>query len=180
MGRGFTVIEIMVALVVITIGIVALYSMQVVAIDGNVASQEMTQATQLAERWAERLRREAILWTGRPQGLLEPGLDDDDWRDAVKALTSQEEMVNKDFISPSIDATALDPRYCVKYRVATVPPAATDARVLRIDVRVAWPRRETEFGQFINCPLDMLDPANLRHTWQVSVNTLLYRHGGGA
>ena len=170
MRRGFTVLEIMIAMLVISMGIVALYSMQVVAIEGNVTAQEITQATQLAERWAERMRRESITWTARPPALLEPSDDNGDWRDATS------EMVNKDFISRTDDPQVIDPRYCIKYRVSTVPRGEADPRVLRVDVRVVWPRRDSGIADFLTCPPTMLQPNYLRHTWQVSLPTLLYRH----
>jgi len=166
-------LEIMVALVVVSIGLVALYSLQVLAIDGNITAQEITQATAVGERWTETLRRDAITWTDSttmPPALRRHGV----WQDATS------EMVNKDFVSRHDDEDVLDPRFCVKYRVDTVPPATPDPRMLRVDVRVVWPRRERALKDYLSCPPTMMEPSHLKNTWQVTIPTLLYRHRGDA
>jgi prepilin-type N-terminal cleavage/methylation domain-containing protein len=173
--RGFTVLEIMISLVVMSIGIVALYSLQVVAIDGNTTAQEFTQARTLAQRFAETLRRDAISWTtvaNLPASLRRQGV----WLDADPANPDPGKMVNKDFLTQSAGVEVLDPRYCVKYRVDTVPPGVASPRIVRIDLRVVWPRRERSRTAFQNCPDNMLAADQIRTTWTWPLTTLLYRH----
>jgi len=52
---GFTLIEVMVALVVLTVGILSLQRMQVSAIQGNATAQRLTSGTSWAADRAERL-----------------------------------------------------------------------------------------------------------------------------
>ena len=53
---GFTLIEVMIALVILSIGILALVKLQISAIQGNTLSQNMTTAVSLAEQRVEQLK----------------------------------------------------------------------------------------------------------------------------
>lgn len=55
--KGFTLIELMIAMVVLGIGILALIQMQVAAMSGNSSANQMTIATTLAQDQIERLKR---------------------------------------------------------------------------------------------------------------------------
>ncbi len=173
--------EIMIALVVISIGLVGLYSLQVLAIDGNITAQEMTQATSLGTRWTETLRREAITWTDGDAELPVLLRTHGAWLNP-DGKSGDGEMVSKDFLSedgaPSSDG--LDLRYCLKYRVDTVPSGQPDPNPskLRVVVRVLWPRRDRALGRFLACPDSMMDGDQLKDTWQITIPTLVYRHAG--
>ena len=54
--KGFTLIELMIAMVVLGIGILALIQMQVAAMSGNSSANQMTVATTLAQDQIERLK----------------------------------------------------------------------------------------------------------------------------
>lgn len=60
--NGFTLIEVMIAIVVSGIGIIALYAMQTAATRGNSAAFSQTRVTVLANNQIERLIRQP--WTG--------------------------------------------------------------------------------------------------------------------
>jgi prepilin-type N-terminal cleavage/methylation domain-containing protein len=53
---GFTLIEVMIALTILAVGLLALATMQIVSIRGNAFSTEMTYATMLAQSRLEQLR----------------------------------------------------------------------------------------------------------------------------
>jgi len=53
--RGFSVLEVMVAIVVFSFGILGLAKMQISAMHGNAVSKRMTTATQLASRQIEEI-----------------------------------------------------------------------------------------------------------------------------
>jgi type IV pilus assembly protein PilV len=55
--RGFTLLEVMIALVVLSIGLLGLASLQIMAIKGNSFGQQMTVASTLAQNQLEQLRR---------------------------------------------------------------------------------------------------------------------------
>jgi len=53
---GFTLIEVMIALVILAVGLLALATMQIVSIRANAFSSEMTYATMLAQSKLEQIR----------------------------------------------------------------------------------------------------------------------------
>lgn len=53
--KGFTLIEALVAIVILTIGILSLYTMQVSSINGNATANHLTVATSVANNCYERL-----------------------------------------------------------------------------------------------------------------------------
>ena len=53
---GFTLIEVLVAIAIFAIGILALTSLQAVYIGGNSSARMQTEATSLAAQWLERLK----------------------------------------------------------------------------------------------------------------------------
>lgn len=64
---GFTLVELMVAMVVLAIGIMATIAMQYTALAGYTASREMTGATEVARTVEQRIKIEALGWrVGEP------------------------------------------------------------------------------------------------------------------
>jgi prepilin-type N-terminal cleavage/methylation domain-containing protein len=54
--RGFTLIEVMIAVVILSVGLLALMAMQIVSIKANAFSSEMTYSTMLAQQQLETLK----------------------------------------------------------------------------------------------------------------------------
>jgi type IV pilus assembly protein PilV len=78
--KGFTLIEVMIALVILAVGLLALMTMQIVSIKANAFSSEITYSTMLAQRQLETLRNlsfsDADLSAGdhvSPQSFIEKG-----------------------------------------------------------------------------------------------------------
>ena len=55
-SRGFTLIEVLIALAIFSIGILAVASMQIRSINLNASAQIQSEATTLAVEWLERLK----------------------------------------------------------------------------------------------------------------------------
>jgi type IV pilus assembly protein PilV len=77
--RGFTIIEVMIAISIFAIGILAVWSMQLAAISNNASSKLRTEATVLATKWVE--NRLAIDYATLADGrnFLPTDPDDPDW-----------------------------------------------------------------------------------------------------
>ena len=60
--RGYTLIEVMMAIAVMTVGAVGVMGLQSVTTKGNSFARQMTVATEITESWLERLQRDALLW----------------------------------------------------------------------------------------------------------------------
>ena len=58
--EGFTLLEVMIALVILSVGLLGLAALQLVAIKSNAFSSEMTYATMLAQQHAEILKSRAF------------------------------------------------------------------------------------------------------------------------
>jgi type IV pilus assembly protein PilV len=55
--KGFTLLEVMIALVILAVGLLGLASLQIMAIKGNSYGQQLTVASTLAQNQLEQLRR---------------------------------------------------------------------------------------------------------------------------
>lgn len=58
-NEGFTLLEVMIALVILSVGLLGLAALQLVAVKSNAFSSEMTYATMLAQQHAEILKSRA-------------------------------------------------------------------------------------------------------------------------
>ena len=69
-ARGFSLVELLMVVVVTTLGFVALLNMQMATLRGLAHAKHLAQATNLAENFIEQLRLEFMSWTDIPgQGL---------------------------------------------------------------------------------------------------------------
>lgn len=69
-GQGFSLVELLMVVVVTTLGFVALLNMQMATLRGLAHAKHLAEATNLAENFIEQLRLEFMSWTDLPgQGL---------------------------------------------------------------------------------------------------------------
>ena len=69
-ARGFSLVELLMVVVVTTLGFVALLNMQMATLRGLAHAKHLAEATNLAENFIEQLRLEFMSWTDIPgQGL---------------------------------------------------------------------------------------------------------------
>ena len=60
--RGFTVLEVLIGVLLMTVGLLAVFAMQITAIETNRASYDLRAATELAETTLERIQRDSLMW----------------------------------------------------------------------------------------------------------------------
>ncbi len=149
--QGFTLIEVMMALAVMTVGAVGLLSLQSATTRGNAEARAMTVANQVNQLWLERLRRDALRWTSPDPTALRsaagprflrnaplPGGGWSGWFAPVDPAPEPGAPVSAGFDYRGIDT--LDPNemaYCTHVNLRWVDPGQT----LRADVRTFWHRR---------------------------------------
>ncbi len=144
--RGFTLIEVMVALLIFGIGLLGIMALHVVARKGNNDAQNVSAATVISEHWMERLRTESTMWqTGATDlaasetpmlapmapGIMTPGATTG-W-----IAPPDNPLLNKTLEErTTISGGSAIPigEYCTQYRVTTLIPG----EVLRAEVRVTW------------------------------------------
>jgi type IV pilus assembly protein PilV len=147
-SAGYTMIEVMMAVGVLTAGAVGIMAMTQASTRGNYEARQMTTAAQLAQRWVERLRRDAVHWrrgatTADPTLLAEtqylqnvpgPGTAPS-WFVPMPAGTSTE-TAHFDHYGRDLIAGAT-PQYCTNIRLGWLYVG----RAIRADVRVWYLRR---------------------------------------
>jgi type II secretion system protein I len=155
--QGFTLIEVMVALGVMTISAMALMSMQGQATRANGHARDMTTAAQIAQTVIERLKLDALAWTTITPS--DPGdVTATEWLKDVAIATPGDFMTLAPKSFPRAGNTVQLSNAFDQYGVdVTVAGAATDVlasvkfcasmrlgwvydtqRALRTDVRVWW------------------------------------------
>lgn len=179
--RGYTLVEVMVALTILLLGFIGLLNLQVKTINGASDSLALTQAITLAEHQLGALQVEALNWTtpGQTDTTLMPRLalngflvapapggttqwlrmwnsTDKDAR--VGVLGNQD--IDDTVAGINLDAGAraelrpdVNRRFCVHYRLTWVQPD----EAIRAEVRVAWSRDAQDFSKHMACPPEMVE-----------------------
>jgi prepilin-type N-terminal cleavage/methylation domain-containing protein len=62
-ARGYTAVEVLMGMTLLSIGAAAVISMQRGAVQANLEARKLDMANAIAREWVERLRRDATLWT---------------------------------------------------------------------------------------------------------------------
>jgi len=150
-ARGYTVIEVMIALTLLAIGTSGIIAMQKVTSVTNRESRNLVIANQIARTWMERLRTDAVQWNSPSPANSTSDLDTDTvW---LKKVTGNWERPVDDIRgSPTADAFGNDVRdaqadtgsFCTNVRLNwLVGPAGAGVAppfLLRAEVRVYWLR----------------------------------------
>jgi len=142
-GRsGFTLVEVMIAIGVMTVGSLGILSMHQAVSNANRTAQEMNTALAITERWMERIERDSLSWT--EQGInaasltgtdylsaLAGGVDPTDW--FRPTVTAADESYAFDYFGRDTeDAGAI--KYCTNLRLSWVRQGSS----MRVDVRTYW------------------------------------------
>lgn len=179
--RGYTVVEVMMALAVLTLGAAGVIAMQKATIVANVNARNLATANAIAQSWMERMRVDAQAWN--EQGGS-PDIANTQWLNlAVNApptngsgwFTPNVVNVNTTFPAGSPvadvmgadlyagDTTALVPAFCTQVRLTRFANSQSSQiaqfyRAIRVEVRVVWARG----GVQLDCP-------TLPVTWETDV-----------
>ncbi|MEM6956282.1 MAG: prepilin-type N-terminal cleavage/methylation domain-containing protein [Myxococcota bacterium] len=147
---AFTLIEVMMAIAILTVGSVGILAMQQASTRGNMNARQMTTATSVTRNWIERIRRDALNWrnnqAGGTAGTTYLQNVPSDWAAPLDGVNG--ERVGADWFGR--DAVAPNQRYCTHIRLQWV----VQNSVARADVRTFWYKRSTGDGSenlFPNC-----------------------------
>ena len=181
---GFTLIEVMVSLGVMTIGAMAILALQQHTIRSNNHARRLTMATQIAQIWIERLKQDAATWTLAAQATGSPSaaavLANTRYLQAITAnpnafmtIPNVTATVSNafDYLGHDIDNTTAQANaganttayvaYCASMRLSWVYFGES----MRADVRVWWPLEGQQIdNQVLNCTDDdqVLNPGGAR------------------
>jgi hypothetical protein len=146
-ARGYTVVELMMALGVFTMGAVGVFAMQRVTLNSNQHAKNLALASGIAQGWLGQLSADASLWRS---GGNESGTDwlksvataNDTWQlpvDSSALRTSRKFGRAFNVRGEAIDP-ALNRVFCVHIRLTRLYTAPVGNGLTRTDVRVFWPR----------------------------------------
>jgi hypothetical protein len=166
-AAGYTAVEIMMALTVMTIGAAAVMSIQKTSVTGNFDARETDLATSIARTWVDRLHRDAMNWTmpnntfptvsnfTNAKLLSSPAYGKWALPNFEMGQTTPEtmsyafDMLGRDIPAAQATGGAGNPViFCVNYRLqwlvppnlAPAPGQVVEAGLIRVDLRVLWPR----------------------------------------
>ena len=174
--QGFTLVEVMVALGVMTISAMALFGMQAQATRANVRARDMTVAAQIAQNVIERMKLDGLAWNTLADPVTDfqrtavlnkindatPGsfMKLPEWTDPTRlsrsvVLSNGFDLHGDDVpISGAAADTLSNIRFCASMRLAWV---YNTRRAMRGDVRVWWTKEvpsRSIIADFPNCEDD--------------------------
>ncbi len=165
--RGFTLVEVMMAISVMTVGAIAIFSMQSATATGARRSRLVTTATEVNRFWMERVKLEALRWGPTAyatipwlNALPAAGTGSSDWflpqaRGTGDTLvTAASDWYGAPMVMPSGAGTPPAP-YCTSLRWTWMSTGTE--QVARLDVRTWWHRQDRAAGTTIaGCGADQV------------------------
>lgn len=149
---GFTVIEVMVALVVIAVGALGIFSLHGATMRGNQNARQLSIATERSHAWLERLQRDGLRWN--QQGAAPSTRLNTTYLQAVDAVWRAPaggpvtEQVAADWQGIDTDGALRARVYCTHVRLSW----AINGEVIRADVRTYFHKDEgTSRGLIQTC-----------------------------
>jgi prepilin-type N-terminal cleavage/methylation domain-containing protein len=139
--RGFSIIEVLVAVLVSAIGFSAVFALQIRTLQGNISAREQSAGMVLAESALETLRTETYRWRveAPPSGLL--SVSQNEWHSLTPA--GPVDQAGLPFEVGGTPGSQLSrQRFCVHYWLEAM--AGTFSNMLNVRIRVLWPRAPQE------------------------------------
>jgi prepilin-type N-terminal cleavage/methylation domain-containing protein len=177
-NSGFTLIEVMIALVIFIVAVVGLASLQRASIAGTGRGRQHTAGVNIARYFLNQLKVEISNWSEYPQDivinncapdaeitnnlpLVARGLNVNcigTWTYVANDITRVDEFLGHEaMVAADTDSTSNNPNshYCVHYQINPIPPAdGLRALVWRIQVRVAW-SKAGQYAKWEDCNPDL-------------------------
>jgi prepilin-type N-terminal cleavage/methylation domain-containing protein len=153
--RGFTAVEVLIAMTIFVIGAAGVMTMQKASIQGDLDARRMDLANSIARTWIERLQLDASQWTGPSPTNATSNLVNAKVLNHVVAANNTwffpaDYVANVPPLSYSFDILGRDltagngipPVFCTEVRLTTLvkDPTLGTPELIRADVRVYWPR----------------------------------------
>jgi prepilin-type N-terminal cleavage/methylation domain-containing protein len=152
--RGYTIVELMMALTVLAIGVSGVIAMQKVTVASNQHAKNLAIATHVAESWAEQLEADAVRWNYPSPSNGTPDLTTDTVFISQGVGSSIGKWIRPDYDANAKFGAAFDALgnvipepgplqqtvFCTNIRLTWLYPETSFNGLLRADIRVFWPR----------------------------------------
>jgi prepilin-type N-terminal cleavage/methylation domain-containing protein len=150
--RGYTIIELMMALTVLAIGVSGVIAMQKITITSNQHAKSLATATHIAQAWQERLAADAAQWNHPSPRLGIQDIDTDTrW---LREVVGNEGVWFRPAYDQGLDfgpgfdalgnvvaeADIAQAVYCTHLRLTRLYPDTAGNGLLRAEIRVFWAR----------------------------------------
>lgn len=149
--RGYTIVELLMAVTIFAIGVTGIIAMQKVTIAANRHAKQLAVATHIAQAWQEQLAADASAWNHPSQKKQVQDLDETRW--LVNATGNTGVWFRPAFVTelnfgPAFDglgnvvteANLDQAHYCTHIRLSWLYPDTAGNGLLRAEVRVFWVR----------------------------------------
>jgi prepilin-type N-terminal cleavage/methylation domain-containing protein len=136
---GFTLIEVMIAIGIMTVGSLGILSMHHAVSGANRSTQEMSTALAITERWVERVERDSLAWSA--EGLNTGVLTGTDYLSPLAGTVSSTGWFTPiasagfDYFGDDTNAVA-NIKYCTNLRLSWLRQGIS----ARVDIRTFWYR----------------------------------------
>ena len=138
--RGYTVVELMMAVAVLAIGVSGLIAMQKVTVSSNLHAKNLALASAIGQSWIGHLEAEAAVWPSLTETALTPWIAQG--RSELSWFRPNYDAGRQ--FGPSFDAlgnpmaTDVGARFCVDLRMEDLSRPTDPTAVVRAEVRVVW------------------------------------------
>lgn len=161
--RGYTIVELMMALAILAIGVSGIVAMQKVTVAANQHAKNMAIAAHIAQAWQEQLAADASKWNHPSANNATRDIDTDTtWLRQVDSTTNWFRPSYSNALgfgaafdalgNPVSDSDIAEAPFCVNVRLNWLYPDSAGNGLVRAEVRVFW-LREGMGGSPNNAPV---------------------------
>jgi prepilin-type N-terminal cleavage/methylation domain-containing protein len=145
--RGYTVVELVMAMAIMAVGVAGVIAMQGVTAASNRHARTLTVATHVGQAWLDMLATESSLWTerdslARTTWLARVDSEASWFRPAFSSSVNFGPAFDTLGNAVAIDDLERDTQYCVDLRLLRLEESAGGAGLIRAEVRVYWRRED--------------------------------------
>jgi prepilin-type N-terminal cleavage/methylation domain-containing protein len=146
-ARGYTVVEVMMALAILSVGVTGVIAMQGVTAASNRHAKNLAVATHIAQGWLDMLATESSLWTetgslNRTTWLKQTGSEVTWFRPEYSSSLNFGPAFDALGNSVNLTNLARDTEYCADLRLTSLRDTSGGAGLIRAEVRVFWRRED--------------------------------------
>ncbi len=141
-ARGYTLVELMMALALFTVAVLGIISLQKVTVASNAHAKNVAMAQRIAQAWAGHLQMDGTEWTTNlpPSGFLNAN---GAWQRLPYSTVRTFGAAFDALGNPLPDTQVARARFCTHVRMSWLYPntmAVAGNAVLRAEIRVFWLR----------------------------------------